>query len=125
MSAKGFNLPELGEIGEKINADILENVSGIIGTKAVLYRDGIDQALVLIDERVPGLLITAQTLLYQPLVFSGPASRIVGKVSSLVFSSIKFSGVAFRLLLSGGGVPKKFFCVPKSILFNDGWMEIT
>src|SRR5579864_172445 len=54
-----------------------------------------------------------------------PASRIGGKVSSLVFSSIKFSGVAFRLLLSGGGVPKKFFCVPKSILFNDGWMEIT
>src|ERR1700730_12504735 len=29
------------------------------------------------------------------------------------------------LLLSGGGVPKKFFCVPKSILLNDGWMEIT
>jgi hypothetical protein len=28
-------------------------------------------------------------------------------------------------MLSGGGVPKKFFCVPKSILFNDGWMEIT
>src|ERR1051326_1107820 len=53
------------------------------------------------------------------------ASRIVGKVSSLAFSSIKFSGVAFRLLLSGGGEPKKFFCVPKSILFNDGWMEIT
>src|SRR6476619_1655494 len=53
------------------------------------------------------------------------ASRIVGKVSSLVFSSIKFSGVLSGLLLSGGGVPKKFFCVPKSILFNDGWMEIT
>src|SRR5438270_3286156 len=54
-----------------------------------------------------------------------PASRIVGKVSSLAFSSIKFSGVASGLLLSGGGVPKKFVCVPKSILFNDGWMEIT
>src|SRR5882757_3011412 len=54
-----------------------------------------------------------------------PASRIVGTVVSLAFSSINFPVLLSGLLLSGGGVPKKFVCVPKSILFNDGWMEIT
>src|SRR6476659_4069788 len=55
-----------------------------------------------------------------------PASRIAGKVISLVFSSINiFRCCVPALMLSGGGVPEKFFCVPKSILFNDGWMEIT
>src|ERR1051326_5740425 len=28
-------------------------------------------------------------------------------------------------MLSGGGVPKKFICVPKSILFDDGWTKVT
>src|ERR1051326_265079 len=69
--AQRFDLPQLGKIGEKIDADILENVAGIVRAEAILDRHGVNQALVLIDKRVPRLLIAAQTLLYQPLVLGG------------------------------------------------------
>src|SRR6185437_1052265 len=47
------------------------------------------------------------------------------KVVPWRFLPSNFPALLSGLLLSGGGVPKKFVCVPKSILFDDGWMEIT
>src|SRR5579871_3255233 len=53
---------------------------------------------------------------------SAAISLFASNAISLALSSIHyFSGQSF----SGGGVPKKLFCVPKSILFNHCRAKVT